>query len=209
MVHICPTVTASDPEQYKQQMQLISELSSRLHIDFADGDFAPTHLLPINQAWLPEGYEVDIHLMYRTPAEEIETVLAMHPDLVILHAESEGNILGLLREINGSGVRSGVALLQNTQPEDFANEIEEAEHALIFGGKLGYHGGDADLTMLNKIERIKEINPLIEIGWDGGANDKNFAQLVNAGVSVVNVGGFIHKSDDPKTAYAILESMTK
>ena len=32
----------------------------------------------------------------------------------------------------------------------------------------------------------------LEFGWDGGITDQNVAVLVNGGVDVLNVGGFIH-----------------
>ena len=208
-VSIAPTITASNPHVYREQMERAMEISSHLHVDFADGDFAPTQLVSPLQAWIPDGYRVDLHVMYRDPATEIEQLISLRPNLIVLHAESDGNILGLLRQINGAGIRSGIALLQNSQPEVYAQEIEEAEHVLIFGGHLGYHGGEADLSVLNKIDRVREINPLIEVGWDGGANDSNIARLASAGVGVVNVGSFVQKADDPKAAYAILESVVK
>ena len=206
-VSIAPTITADNPHTYREQVERVLDFTPHIHVDFADGSFAPTQLVPPEQSWIPEERRCDLHVMYRRPEHVIETLISLRPQLIILHAEAEGNILGLLREINGAGIQSGIALLQNTQPEDYANEVEEAEHVLIFGGHLGYHGGEADLSMLEKIPRIREINPLVEIGWDGGANDQNIGKLVQAGVGVVNVGSFVQKADDPKAAYAILESV--
>lgn len=206
-VAIAPTVTAEEPHAFREQMERAMSVASRIHVDYADGRFAPSTMVQPVQSWLPEGYRTDLHVMYEHPEREIEQLIALRPNLIILHAEANGNILGLLREINGAGIQSGIALLQNTQPEDYANEVEEAEHVLLFGGHLGYHGGEADLTLLDKIPRIQEINPLVEIGWDGGANAENAAALVQAGVRVLNVGSFIQKSDDPRAAYAILESV--
>lgn len=183
------------------------EFTSRIHVDYADGLFAPSVMVPPEQSWLPPGYEVDLHVMYARPAEHMEQLVSLRPNLVILHAEAEGNIIGMLRELKGAGIRAGIALLQNSIPSLYANEIEEADHALIFSGTLGYHGGVADLSMLAKVELIQQINPLIEIGWDGGINDKNASQLVHGGIHVLNVGGFIQKSDDPKGAYGILQSV--
>lgn len=206
-VAIAPTITAENPHTYREQMERAMGFASRIHVDFADGELAPTNLCPPVQAWLPDSYEMDLHVMFQRPHEHIEHFVSLRPNLIILHAEADGNVLGLLREIKGAGIRAGIALLQNTQPEDYANEIEEADHCLIFGGHLGYHGGEADLSQLEKIERIREIKPLIELGWDGGANDKNIGQLVKAGIHVVNVGSFVQKADDPQAAYAILESV--
>ncbi len=48
---------------------------------------------------------------------------------------------------------------------------------------------------------LRKLKPELEIGWDGGVNDTNAAILVQSGVDVLNVGGFIQKSKDPQAAY--------
>jgi ribulose-phosphate 3-epimerase len=76
---------------------------------------------------------------------------------------------------------------------------------LVFSGNLGHHGGEADLGLLEKVRQIKVHHPEVEIGWDGGINDQNVKQLVEAGVEVLNVGGYIQKADYPERAYATLK----
>lgn len=206
MPEICPTITATNPHTYRDQVELVSRFASRIHFDFSDGEFAPTKLVSLIQAWLPEGITADLHLMFTKPENQIETAISMHPNTVIVHAEAEGNIIGLLRELHSVEIQAGVALLANSQPEDYANEIAAADHVLIFSGKLGYHGGTADLSLLDKAKRIKAINPNVELGWDGGITDENVTALVDAGITALNVGGFIHKAESPDDAYAILKA---
>lgn len=202
---VCPTITAENPHTYREQIERVSRFAKRIHIDFADGELAPTKLVPPSQAWFPEELEADLHVMYQKPEEEIETLIALQPRAIILHAEADGDIQEFIEEIQSVGIVGGIALLQDSQPEDYANEILTAQHALIFGGKLGYHGGTADMTMLRKIEKIRQLNPDIELGWDGGVSDQNAADISLAGVEVLNVGSFVQKSDAPQEAYAIIE----
>jgi pentose-5-phosphate-3-epimerase len=92
---------------------------------------------------------------------------------------------------------------------EFAHQIMHSfDHVLVFSGNLGHHGGEADLGLLDKVRSIREHHPEVEIGWDGGINDQNAKQLIDAGVDVLNVGGFIQKADNPKAAYdKILQSV--
>jgi ribulose-phosphate 3-epimerase len=76
---------------------------------------------------------------------------------------------------------------------------------LIFSGKLGHFGGHADLDLLDKVRQLKEIKPTLEIGWDGGVNDQNAAELAHGGIDVLNAGGYLH-GKDPAAAYAKLMS---
>ena len=206
-VVIAPTITTNDENEYREQMERAMGLSARIHVDYADGQFAPTQMVSPEHSWLPEGYQIDLHVMYSRPAEHMEQLISLRPNMVILHAEAEGNILGMMRELKAVGVQAGIALLQSSLPSVYANEVEEADHVLIFSGSLGYHGGVANMDMVKKVEPIRSINPLVEIGWDGGVNDQNAARLAHAGIQVLNVGSYIQKSDDSKGAYAILESV--
>lgn len=203
---ICPTVTPTtpDPAEYREQIERIAPFSSRIQIDLMDGDFAPSKSLSPIQVWWPDGLVADIHMMFRRPLEHLETLVSLNPHMVIIHAEAEGDLKGMIEHLQKLGIRAGVCLLKPTTPESARDLIEIADHTLLFSGDLGYFGGTADLDVLKKITAIKAINPDVEIGWDGGANLDNVAQLQAGGVDVINVGGAIQQADDPQAAYATL-----
>lgn len=211
MAIICPTVTptTTDPHEYREQLERVIDISSRLQLDFMDGDFASPRILGIAQAWWPEGKTIDVHLMYRRPLEYIETLVSLHPSLVIVHAEAEGDLAGMMTHLQGLGIRAGVALLQDTSVESVKNLIEIADHVLIFAGSLGTFGGHADLTQLDKVAEIRAIKPGIEIGWDGGANETNVAQLAEGGIDVINAGSAIQRAENPIEAYQYLQSLIR
>jgi pentose-5-phosphate-3-epimerase len=75
---------------------------------------------------------------------------------------------------------------------------------LIFSGNLGHFGGHANLKLLDKVTKLKELKPTLEIGWDGGVSDHNAKQLADGGVDVLNAGGYLH-GHDPAKAYATLK----
>jgi ribulose-phosphate 3-epimerase len=52
---------------------------------------------------------------------------------------------------------------------------------------------------------LKQYKPDLEVGWDGGINDQNVAELINGGVDVLNVGGYIQRAEDPARAFAALQ----
>jgi len=205
MATICPTVTVSTPDEYASQIKRVEGFAERIHIDVADGDFAPTKLIAPERLYFPDHVRCDIHVMYERPETVRMTVISLRPHMIIFHAESEGNVFELMREVKAAGIKAGVALLPETQPEEAKHLIEMADHALIFGGHLGYQGGEADLSQLNKVIVIRAIKDDIEIGWDGGVNDQNAAQIVERGADVLNVGGYIQSSDNPQEQYKKLQ----
>lgn len=199
---IVPTLTAENAELYKQQVDKIQPFTQRVHIDLSDGEFAPVFLLPETETWWPEGWEVDVHAMVARPAEHLQTLVQLKPNLVIFHAEADTEQLpSVLATLKQYDIRAGIALLRPTVPASVENLIQQADHVMVFTGDLGHQGGTANLMQLEKVRLIKQINPEAEIGWDGGVNVDNAYTLTQGGVNVLNVGSAIQKSTDPATSY--------
>ncbi|MGC1176512.1 MAG: hypothetical protein WA843_00415 [Candidatus Saccharimonadales bacterium] len=205
-VAICPTITAYDTHEYRAQMERVKPFAERVHIDLMDGEFAPTKSPGLDTIWWPPELTADIHLMYQRPMDYIEQLIELRPHLVIIHNEAEVHHMDFAARLHQHGIKAGLALLQDT-PVEYAYQIMHSfDHILVFSGHLGYHGGEADLDLLDKVRDIRKHHPEAEIGWDGGINDRNVSELVKAGVDVLNVGGFIQKAEDAGAAYRKLAS---
>lgn len=208
MSTITPTITTAQAHEYREQMELIASYAEGVHIDFSDGIFAPAELLALDEAWRSDDLITHAHIMYQNPLEVIDDIIHLEADLVILHAESD-DVKKCLQALHDNGTRTGIALLPETSVADLQElEIDDLfDHVLIFGGHLGFQGSQADLDQLDKINRIKKAYPDIEIAWDGGVNDKNAKQIAEAGITILNVGGYLHNAKDPKTVYDTLVSL--
>src|SRR5215213_7641938 len=110
MSAICPTITAYEPHEFREQLLRLEPFARRVHID----------------------------LMFRRPLEHLETLMSLKPNMVIVHAEAEGDLLGMVEHVHKFGIKMGIALLQPTQPADAAELIAAADHVLIFSGNLGH-----------------------------------------------------------------------
>lgn len=209
MAIICPTITAFDPHEYRSQMVRAAALAQRVHIDLMDGKFAPTKSPDLDHIWWPHELLADIHLMYQNPMDYIEKLLHLKPHLVVIHNEAHIHHMDFAARLHKENIKVGLAVLRDT-PIEYAFQIMHSfDHVLVFSGKLGYHGGEADLGLIDKVQQIRKHHPEAEIGWDGGINDQNAKQLVEVGVDVLNVGGYIQKAEDPSSAYAKLKLVTE
>ena len=202
---VAPAVLAENTIAYKEQMDRIAGFAERVHIDITDGEFAPTFTVGINDLWAPEGWLVDVHVMAHNLQEYVPKLIALRPNMIIVHAEARSDVLGALNQIKQADIRAGLALLRPTVPKTVEQLIQTAEHILIFSGELGRFGGTASLMQLEKIRLVKAINPQVEIGWDGGVTVDNAYSLVQGGVDILNVGGAIQKSSDPRGTFARLQ----
>lgn len=201
MAIVAPTVTAYDLHGYTTQLRTIAAFSERVHIDLMDGQFAPTKSPSLSDIWLPHGPIVDIHLMYKEPMLVLDELIRLKPHMVVVHNEAHVHHMHFVAELHKHDIKAGLAILRDT-PIEYAYQIMHSfDHVLVFSGNLGHHGGEADLALLDKVSKIQSHHPDAEIGWDGGISVHNAKQLVDAGVDVLNVGGFIQGSDDPKGSY--------
>src|SRR5665213_833718 len=204
MTLICPTITATDEQMYASQLANI-KFADHLHIDLMDGQLAPTISPNLNQIYWPKSQKADIHLIYKSPMEHLERLISLSPNMVIIHAEAEVHHMYFAASLHKHGIKAGLAILQDTNVDSIERIVNSFDQVLIFSGHLGYHGGVADLGLLDKIKGIKKHHPDVELAWDGGINDQNVKQLVDAGINVLNVGGYIQNSPDPEEAYAKLK----
>lgn len=198
---ICPTITADTAVLYREQMKRIAEFAVRIHIDLSDGILAPNKLIDIDKVWWPGGMRADLHVMYKRPFEHVSAYKALMPQLVIVHAEAEGDFLTFADDMHRHGIQTGVTLLPDTDAATITPALAAIDHVLIFSGNLGHFGGTADLQLLEKVRQLKRLKPTLEIGWDGGISDQNARALKDGGVEVLNAGGFIHKSMHPAESY--------
>lgn len=207
---IVPTVLAATPEDYKAHLEKVHTFATRIHVDLSDGNFAPTATVNASQIWWPQEWTTDIHAMVADPAQHVDALIALKPNLIIFHVEVKTDLLPVLQKVKASGIKAGVSLVRATVPADVAPLIEAADHVMIFSGTLGQYGGTASLMQLEKVRLVKNINAGAEIGWDGGVAMENAFSLAQGGVDVLYVGSAIQKAADPKATYdALLTEVTR
>ncbi|NTW61378.1 hypothetical protein HGB24_01650 [Candidatus Saccharibacteria bacterium] len=199
---IVPAILTETEDAYRASVEKFKPFIKRVHIDISDGEFAPVFLLDPEKLWWPKEWAVDIHAMVARPADYVDRLIALKPNLITFHAETAINLVPFFDKIKKSGIKAGIALLKPTVPATVAAMIKAADHVLVFTGDLGHYGGTASLMQLEKVRLIKAINPNVEIGWDGGANLDNTFTLSQGGVNVINVGAALNNVDDPADVYA-------
>lgn len=198
---ICPSVLASTSSEYSKQMHGVSGFAKRVQIDLMDGEFASPKSVDLDQVWWPKTIKADIHLMYKNPMNYIKQLIELRPNMVIIHAEAEVSHMRFAAELHKEEILAGLAVLPETTIASVEDILHSFDHLLIFSGNLGHFGGTADLALPRKIRFAKEHHIDIEIGWDGGVNETNTSILASAGVDVLDVGGYIHNSENPKNSY--------
>lgn len=207
MARVVPTILSETPEDFAARVDRVKPFAKRIHVDIADGVFAPNKTVGLAQAYGIDGAELDLHLMVQHPDMEVESALAIEPNLVIVHFESEGDVLTTLKNFKDVGIKAGLAIKPDTTVEQVKDLLPNIDHLLVFAGTLGHNGGEFHAEMLEKIAQAKAINPNLEVGVDGGINQASCSLAIDAGADVLDVGSAIHDASDPEAAFVGLESI--
>lgn len=208
MASVAVTILADTPEDFAARVDRVKPFAKRIHIDVTDGVFAPAKTLGLSQVYKLDGAQLDLHMMVEYPQSEVENMLALEPNLVILHFESQGDhLVEAFKQFKDVGIATGLAIKSSTTIDEVKDLLRELDHLLVFTGNLGYNGGEMDLACLEKIGQAKAINPHLEIGVDGGVNAQTAKLALDAGADVLDVGSFVHDSADPAAAYAGLMTL--
>lgn len=138
MAIICPTITSDTTEGFGKQIQAVASFAERIHLDLADGVFTPNKLIDLQDIWWPAGMQADIHLMYQAIEPYLDSLIALQPNMVVVHAESSGVFNSVATALRQAKIKVGVALLAQTPVSKIAPALSLIDHVLIFSGDLGH-----------------------------------------------------------------------
>ena len=205
MSKLVPTILVDNRENFDIYLKTYTTFADEIQIDICDGFFVPTKTISLSEIpILPEHISFDFHMMVTKPSDYLTEILRIKPSLCIFHAECNENLLPIFQQLKSSGIKTGVAILKETFPGKIKPYLDVVDHILVFAGKLGQQGGEADMLQTEKIPIIKNINSTLEIGWDGGVNMQNIRALAHNEVDIINVGSALSQSQNPSETYKSL-----
>ncbi|CAM3147605.1 ribulose-phosphate 3-epimerase [Streptobacillus felis] len=192
---IAPSLLAADFSRLKEEVIEIGKTRAKwLHLDVMDGNFVPNISFgaDIIKAIRPHSnLYFDAHLMIEKPEWYIESIVKAGADNITIHVESTKHLHRALQLIKSYGVKAGVSINPSTDIDFLDNVIEELDLILVMTVNPGFGGQKFIDAMCQKIKRIREKYPHIDIQVDGGINNKTAILAKNAGANVLVAGSYV------------------
>ena len=206
---IAPSILAADQADLKNEVAKV-ELAGAdmIHVDVSDGHFAPNISLgpdTVKSLRQVTRLPLDVHLMIEEPEKFLDRFIDAGGDIVTVHAEvvDENRLLDFSRTAHSAGKKLGLALKPSTPlPSWFQARLDDIDLVLILSVNPGFAGQQFMPSVLPKLAESVELigDRGLEIEVDGGVDQKNAAQIVKAGATVLVAGASIFRKGDVKTA---------
>lgn len=175
-----------------------------LHVDVADGHFAPALLFfpdLVARLRAQTALPIHVHLMVAEAVlcSQIDQFAEAGADLISLHAENANAAEGLAR-IAGHGILSGMVLRVETPVAQAAPWLPQLDMLTLLGTAIGVKGQGLDPTATDRLQEagnlIAQSGRSILLGADGGIRDTTVPLLRAAGAQTVVMGSLAFGAPD-------------
>ena len=204
MTIISPSLLACDFLNIERELKVIEKVPNLwLHLDIMDGHFVPNTTFGhpiISKIANKTKQPLDAHFMVTNPEFYIDSLKTISFETFTIHVETQNNSVQLLTKIKTFAKNAGISLKPSTELSALTDDILKAcDLVLVMSVEPGF-GGQA--FMPSSIDRIKELANrrkdldakfLIEV--DGGINQSNCLDIINAGADVLVAGSAVFKGN--------------
>ena len=203
---IIPAIIAKSQQELEDKINRVKEYVEIFQIDIMDGEFVPNNSIDFDFKLSNTECIFEAHLMIKNPEEWVKKHIKK-VDMVLAHIESCKKPKKLVDFVKDNGKCVGFVLNPETQLSTIMGLIDDIDQVLIMTVNPGFYGSPFLPEMLDKIKKLREFKPDLNIEVDGGITDKTIHLVDKAGANMFVSGSYIVKSGDVKQAIASLKKL--
>ena len=201
---VSPSMLSANFSKFGEEIERVERSGADwIHLDVMDGMFVPNITIgaPIIKA-VRKNSELpfDVHLMIEDPRRYIDDFTKAGADILTVHTEAKGDIMGAIDKIHENGLKAGISLNPGTPVSDITIYLNKVDLVLVMTVQPGFGGQSFREEGIPKIEflrRYADENGLrYDISVDGGINRNTGKRCADAGATVLAAGSYLFKMDD-------------
>jgi ribulose-phosphate 3-epimerase len=146
----------------------------------------------------------DAHLMIEKPEWYIDAIANAGVQSISVHVESTNHLDRALQLIKAKGIKAGVAINPATDIAFLDNIYEKLDLILVMTVNPGFGGQKFLNQMLEKIRKIRNKFPDIDIQVDGGINDETAKLVIEAGANILVAGSYVFSGNYSEKVNSLL-----
>ncbi len=205
MIKIFPSTNPSPEDKLLNYVTALQKIGVEfMHLDVMDGIFVPNRCLDlsiIEEIATKTTVGLDVHLMLVEPVSNIQKYMHLPATYITTHYEAYNNVQSIIKVskyVRKSGKLMGISLKPNTPVSKIKDILPLFDLVLIMSVEPGSSGQAFIESTYDKIRELRQmidsrkLNIKIEI--DGGVNESNMQQVVDAGADILVMGNAIYTS---------------
>ena len=189
------------------------------HIDVMDGKFVENDTSELMREYAVALSHItqlglDVHLMVENVEEYIDEYIDLEPRILTFHIEAvndKNRIINIINDLKENNIKVGLAISPDTDLNLIKEYLPLVHMILVMTVVPGKGGQSLIPETLEKIKELKKYvtdnNIDIDIEADGGINDKNVKDVVDAGANIIVAGSYIVNSENPLEAIKKLKEI--
>ncbi len=207
MIKISPSILNVKENDLENKVKSLDNSGADyIHIDVMDGHYVDNTSFgveTIKKIRKVTSKILDVHLMVKPVQHHIDDYIEAGSNIISFHPEADENSLDIIKYINQSKVKSGIAIHPEINIEKFEYLLPLVKQVIVmtvipgFGGQKFMENQVYKIGKLNEIRKNKNYKYKIEV--DGGINNTNKDSCINNGVDILAVGSYLLSKD--KTEY--------
>jgi len=203
-VLIAASILSADFGFLKEEIQKLEIAGAdMIHLDIMDGHYVPnlTFGIPVIErirslTQLP----LDAHLMVLNPDFFVSPLAEIGVKYISFHQETVYHSHRIIHKIKEHGCNAGLALNPAIPVSSVSEVLCDLDFVLVMSVNPGFSGQGFIQSSIAKISNLKksisdlDLNTMIQV--DGGVNDTNSAELIEAGADILVSASYIFKQSD-------------
>ena len=205
---IAPSLLAADFSKLKEEVKAIENTKAKwLHLDVMDGNFVPNISFGadiVKAIRKDSNLYFDAHLMIENPEWYIDTMADAGVQSISIHVEATKHLDRALQLIKARGLKTGVAINPATDITFLDNIYEKLDLILIMTVNPGFGGQKFLNQMIEKIRKVRNKFPHIDIQVDGGINNETAKLVIEAGANILVAGSYVFSGNYSEKVNSLL-----
>lgn len=197
---------SADALKLGDELERIKPYADLLHVDVADGHFAPAFLFfPDQVARMRSVSSAPMHVHLMVAPEivlaQIDQFAEAGADVITVHAESP-NAAAAIGRIRGHGLIPGLVLKVETPVAVLEPLIDDIQFVTLLGTAIGVKGKGLHEQALNRLQEARALiarrapGRRVVLVADGGIRHETVPKLRNAGADAVVLGSLAFGDPD-------------
>ena len=197
MIQVVPSILSADLSRLGEQVrEAMAAGADRIQVDVMDGHFVPnlTFGPAIVEAVrrVAPGLPIEAHLMVERPEQFVQLFARAGADYILVQVESTHSLYRTVHAIAEAGCTAGLVLNPGTPVETLRELVPYVALVNVMTVEPGFGGQEFIATSPDKIRRVRDLAPGLDIEVDGGIDAETAPLVVAAGASLLVAGSSVY-----------------